>query len=139
TGLDFTAEQISMLPSERLPLFSEHAYDWTRRKNLIRFLAKVCTVRAKFSNLITDPDPATFHLLEDVNQHILAFERSRPEGGPRIVVVSNANCVDREQCMIRIDTERKAGTDLLSGKPVRISANHLRKVLKPGESLVLKL
>jgi len=140
TGLDFSASDLAKLPSERLPLFSEHAYDWARRgKGFPDFIGRIATIRSKYVRLVTDPDPSSFRVLEDHNPMILAFERSSMRGRKRIAIVTNADFSEAHSTTVDLQSRRTSAHDLLGKKRVPLRKGYLRKRLKPGECLVLEL
>ena len=139
TGLDFTHEQLAKLPSEQLPLFSEHAYDWTGRDSIVPFIRKVKHARRRYASLVADPDPATFRLLESSNPFVLAFERTRQDVRKRLVVITNADFFTGGLAELDLAATRASVKDLLSGKTVAIRKGVIRKKLKPGECLVLEI
>ena len=138
TGLDFTHDQLRQLPSEKLPLFSEHAFDWLRKEQFTDWIAMVSKIRQRYKGLVTDPRPETFVLLHDGNEHILAFARVSESPRKRIAVVSNMNFKHEEQAFVRIDTVRDSLSDLLSGKKLPVKGGHVQTRLQPGQCLVFE-
>jgi hypothetical protein len=138
TGLDFTAEQLKHLPSEKLPLFSEYAYDWCNKNEFARFVAKVSAIREKYHRLITDQRPQSFVMLNDPNDHILAFARVMTSPRFRIAVVTNMNFRAEEQVAVRFETKATKVTDLLTGKKLEVSHTTLSLVAKPGQCFVFE-
>lgn len=138
TGLDFTNEDLKRYPSEKLPLFSEHAYDWTSKDEFTRWVKSLLALRAKYRDLVVDPNPATFRVLEDTSPWLIAFARLAPNGKLRIAVVANANFAERVHATLRVDTSRTHLVDLLNGGTVKVDDGHLRLTLGPGECKVLE-
>lgn len=138
TGLDFSKEELRHLPSEKLPLFSEHAYDWQNKMQLTDFVEKVTRVRARFESLIVDPSPQSFVMLHESNEHILAFARVSSPTGQRLAVVSNSNWASMEQSSLRIGTKRRSVTDLLSRKKIKVQDGQIDVRLQPGQCLVFE-
>ncbi|MEW6510573.1 MAG: alpha-amylase family glycosyl hydrolase [Bacteroidota bacterium] len=138
TGLDFAPEEIKKLPSDKLPLFSEYAYDWLSKDEFTEAVRKVFTLRAKYLRLVVDADPSSFRLLEPSDESILAFARLGKHPVTRLAVVANMNCVSGTTFTMGIQTDRSNIHDLLSGKPLDASGGHLGVRLGPGECLVFE-
>jgi glycosidase len=138
TGLDFTIEQLRHLPSEKLPLFSEHAYNWLNKRQFTPWVAKVSALRKKYADLITDADPQTFVVLPDAHDHILAFARVSGDQKKRVAIVGNTDYTSSTHVTLRLDTARTQVLDLLSEKKISIRDNHLHATLQPGQCLVFE-
>lgn len=138
TGLDFSKEELRHLPSEKLALFSEYAYDWQSKIQFTDFAGKVAKLRAKYKNLIVDSGPQSFVMLHESNEHILAFARVSNPTGRRLAIVSNTNWASMEQSLVRIDTRKKTVTDLLGGKKMRVHGGQIDVRLQPGQCLVFE-
>ncbi|MBM2845462.1 MAG: alpha amylase catalytic region, partial [Bacteroidetes bacterium] len=138
TGLDFTTDQLRHLPSEKLPLFSEYAYDWLNKGQFTSWVARVSAIRRRYARLINDTDPQTFIMLHDHNDHILAFARLSDSMKKRVAVIGNTDYHSSAAAAVRIDTTKKQVVDLLSGKKFAVQANHLHATLQPGQCLVFE-
>ncbi len=138
TGLDFTPEQLKGLPSEKLPLFSEYAYDWLSRKQFTEFIVRVSKIRQKYVSIIVSYDPRSFAVLPDPNERILSFARLGGSPARRLAVVSNTNWEGTEVASVRLDTKLKEVADLLGGTKIGVSDGHLSASLKPGQCLVFE-
>ncbi|HID90217.1 MAG TPA: alpha-amylase [Anaerolineae bacterium] len=86
TGLDFSPEDMARYPTERLPLFSAAAYGWENKATLIDWIRQTLAIRARFADLVTDPDPETFDLVMSDNPYVWAVVRRNKEKGIGIVV-----------------------------------------------------
>jgi hypothetical protein len=117
TGLDFTLEELKQYPSEKLPLFSEYAYNWLNEGEFSDWVAKVSRLRGRFKKVITDQSPITLQLLETGNSNVISFVRTRIFGGKevRILVVSNMNVLANEEAEMHLPTHHTAVLDMLSG------------------------
>jgi hypothetical protein len=138
TGLDFTKDELKHLPSEKLPLFSEYAYDWLNKAQFSEFVAKVSKIRAKYRDLIVDASPQSFVMLHESNEHFLSFVRVSESMKQRIAVVSNTNYTSPEQSWVRIETSKKHITDLLTGEHIEVKDNHINVTLQAGQCLVFE-
>ena len=136
TGLDFTPEQISRLPSENLPLFSEYGYDWLSKEEFSLFMKKVLAIRTKFLPVITDPAPSGFRVLHADNERILAFERSSARPRTALTVIGNSDFAEAAEGTLRLGIDGKHVLDLLSGKKLTLQAGVLKVSLGPGECVV---
>jgi starch synthase (maltosyl-transferring) len=138
TGLDFTVEQLRSLPSERLPLFSEYAYDWLNPQEFTALVARIARLRAKYRTLVVDSDPASFVMLDEPNPRILAFARRGGTPARQLAVVGNMNYTGQEQVSVALETGKHEVKDLLGGKSHRLTDRRLHLVLEPGQCLVFE-
>lgn len=137
TGLDFSAEQIATLPSEKLPLFSEYGYDWMRKDEWTSFVRKVALIRSRYRDMITNPDPRSFIMLSAGSDHVLAF--SRVSSKKRLAILGSMNAVGNETIVLDLGTRRKTLLDLLSGRKLKLHAGILQAVLSPGQCMVFEV
>jgi glycosidase len=138
TGLDFTTEDLERYPSEKLPLFSEYAYDWLSKDEFTAWIKKVLAVRRKYHDMVVDPRPETFKMLEESNPNILAFARVSPHGKITVAVAGNMNFQGTETLALPVDTGKKHLVDLLSGDKLTLRGNALNLVLHPGQCVVFE-
>ncbi len=138
TGLDFTSGELAALPAEKLPLFSEHAYAWIQTGRILELVARVSAIRRRFLDIIADPSPKTFVVLNDPNHSILAFARIEARGRRKVAVVTNANFDIPERVALALDSRKRAVVDLLSGKKVKLRDGTLSLTLKPGQCLIFE-
>ncbi len=138
TGLDFTSEDLERFPSEKLPLFSEYAYDWLSKDEFSAWIKTVLAVRQKYHDVIVDPHPSTFQMLEDSNPHILAFARVAPHAKKQLAVVGNMNFREKETVGIGLNTAKNHLVDLLSGDKLTLKGNTVNLVLHPGQCVVFE-
>jgi starch synthase (maltosyl-transferring) len=138
TGLDFTKEELEHLPSEKLPLFSEYAYDWLNKDQFAGLVAKVLAVRAKYAVIIVDPSPQSFVLLHDHNDRVLAFARVADNPPKRIAVVGNTNFSSIEQTTLRVDTTADHVSDLIGDAQLAVKDSHIHLALEPGQCVVFE-
>ena len=137
TGLDFTPELIRQLPSERLPLFSEHAYNWLNPEEFTQFIRQILVLRKRFEPSIVDRAPSTFHVLETDDEKVLAYGRGL-EHGKRVAVIGNASMAGRSKCSVRLDTKKSSVHDLLMGKTITVQDGRISCELLPGECVVFE-
>ncbi|MBN1963537.1 MAG: alpha-amylase, partial [Anaerolineae bacterium] len=94
TGLQFTDEMIKQYPSEKLPLFSEYAYDWSRRDNLVDGVRYALELRQRYADLLSANDPATWRLGQAENGHILCFTRT--DGDTSLTFIANTDMLHQQ-------------------------------------------
>jgi hypothetical protein len=75
TGLNFSPEQIEKYVPDKLPLFSEWAYNWTRDGNMVGATRYANHLRKTYSKLLTDTNPATILPGSSNNPNIFVFSR----------------------------------------------------------------
>ncbi len=136
TGLDFTDEELRLYSSERLPLFSEYAYNWASREEFTGWIKTVLGVRRRYADFIVDPRPESFRLLQDSSPSILAFARMSPRGHKKIAVISNMNFAGPETIAIPLETSRRRCLDLLTGRSLPVQNGTLVVRLQAGECWV---
>lgn len=138
TGLDFTSEDLKRYPSETLPLFSEYAYDWTSKEEFTRWVKSVLVLRSRYLDLVIDPNPATFRVLEDSSPWLVAYARVSSRERRNIAVVANGNFDAMIQANIRLESPQGLLVDLLSGRKAKVTHGLLSLALGPGECWVLE-
>lgn len=136
TGLDFTPEQLQRLPSEKLPLFSEYAYNWLNKEEISGWVGQVLAIREKYQALIVDDSPQSFGMLHDANERILAFTRVSPDGKKRLAIITNMNYHGKEHADVKLDSTKHHVEDLLSSRHCALHEHHLRVHLAPGQCIV---
>mgnify|MGYP001034739635 CR=1 FL=1 len=136
TGLDFQPEELSRYPAEELPLFSEAAYGWENAPNLVDWIRRVLDVRARYSDLISDPDPSTFDLVSSDSPDVWAVIRRR--GDRAVAILFNLNWSKTRAFHIRLPTEEEALTDLLSEKTFALKDGGLDETFEPAECVILR-
>lgn len=113
TGMDFAPEELPHHPPEALPLFSAIAYAWENEPNLVDWVRHTLSIRARYTDLISDPDPATLELLQTDNSHVWVVVRRR--GGRGLAAVVNLDVGRSQPFAARLPTQRASLSDLFSG------------------------
>jgi starch synthase (maltosyl-transferring) len=139
TGLDFTSEQISKLPSEKLPLFSDYGYNWLSKQAFDGLVKTVMDVREKHHSLVTNPAPQTFRVMETGNQVVLGYQRAPHGSGKKLAVVGNADFTKAMAATFAIETKKPALTDLLTRKRVKVKKGQVTVKLVPGQCVVWEI
>ncbi len=137
TGLDFLLEELPAYPSEKLPLFSQAAYGWENELNLVEWVRRTLAVRACYADLIADPDPVTFDLLETDNPQVWAVVRRRGERA--IGAVVNFDWEATQTFRVWLPTARSRLSDLLSGDEFSLEESHLRAEFGPAHCAIVEL
>jgi len=137
TGLDFTRAELPDYPPERLALFSTVAYGWENEPNLVDWIARTLDARACYADLIADPDPATFILLESTDPLVWAIVRRR--GGEGVALVVNLDVHAARRFSLRLPTDRPAVTDLLSGASWALEEGRLEAEWPPAGCAMVAL
>jgi hypothetical protein len=138
TGLDFTVDQLKRLPSEKLPLFSEYGYDWLSPDQFLDWISAVARLRQKYADIIVNPEPHSFVMLNENNEHIIAFARVDIENKRRVAIIANSDFAKDQSVVVKIETEKKHLIDLLGGTKVDVNDHHLSTTLTPGQCLVFE-
>jgi len=139
TGLDFTKEDLARFPSEKLPLFSEYAYDWLNSKNMISWVRHVSSVRKKYHDLITNPDPDSFQWVETNQKNTFAFKRKSPQAKRQLLLVANGEMESPVEISIPLESHQSTVEDLLDGKQFPVSHGTLTISLQAGQVAVFEL
>jgi hypothetical protein len=138
TGLDFTVSELKKLPSERLPLFSEYSFEWDLKKQFASFVGDVARIRSKYQNLVTNPDPQSFAVIEQENEAIVAFARTSVSGRKRLALLGNGNFSKPERTEIHPGGRGRDVRDLLTRRVHRVRNGKLAVTLKPGQCVLFE-
>ncbi|MDX2128376.1 MAG: alpha-amylase [Chloroherpetonaceae bacterium] len=139
TGIGFSPEELNLFPSEKLPLFSEYAYDWEQeqRAEFAAYVAMVMKARSKHLEVITDTAAGAMRVIGDVHHPVLILTRKSKD---RILLfVSNTNFYGTEEIQIPLDTKKKSLKDEFEGRSFELKGNMLSLMLPPGESALFEL
>jgi hypothetical protein len=137
TGLDFAPEELADYPAEELPLFSQASYDWDNEPNLIDWIRRTLDIREAQSDLITDPEPATFELIPSTNANVWAVIRRRSDQA--LSIVFNLNWEATESFGIVLPTERAQLTDMLDGGTFPLADGYMEATLKPSGCVIAEV
>lgn len=113
TGLDFTPEELPHYPQEKLALFSAVAYGWENEPNLVEWIARTLQVRARYADLIADPDPSTLDLLPSNDPYVWAVVRRWGDEG--IAAVVNLDVAQPRRFSLRLPATTSMVRDLIGG------------------------
>ncbi|MFX1512080.1 MAG: alpha-amylase family glycosyl hydrolase [Promethearchaeota archaeon] len=135
TGLDFTLEELKEYSSEKLPLFSEHAYNWTSENNLTGWIRAVLKIRQEYEEIIIDPDPNTLSLLKTGNTRIIGIKRVKNHS-LRIYGFWNTNFESSEWLNTPLEDEEFTLRLLVGEETYEQGETHLRIKMNPGSSVI---
>lgn len=76
TGLGFDADMLKLYDAEKLPLFSEWAFDWTREGNMVGAIRYAFHLRDQYKALLANPEPSTVIPGSSNNPNLLVFCRA---------------------------------------------------------------
>ncbi|HYQ86649.1 MAG TPA: alpha-glucosidase C-terminal domain-containing protein [Bacteroidota bacterium] len=139
TGLDFTREELAKYPSEKLPLFSESAYDWINSNEITNWIRTVSGVRRNYQDLLVDPSPESFYWIEVPNKNIIAFIRSSTKTHRKLLVVANSSMTSEESFSIELPLPITAMRDLLSDQTLSPAGGKLSSRMKGGQVAAFEL
>ncbi|HMD13975.1 MAG TPA: alpha-amylase, partial [Bacteroidota bacterium] len=121
TGLDFTKEDLKRFPSEKLPLFSEYAYDWLNSNSMIPWVRHVSSIRKKYHDLIINSAPDSFQWIETNQKDTFAFKRKSPQAKHQLILVANGDMESPVDISIPLESQKSTVEDLLGGKQFSVS------------------
>jgi starch synthase (maltosyl-transferring) len=79
TGLGFDPETLKRYTPGDLPLFSKHAFDWTREGNMVGAIRYAFHLRKSYQDLLANPDPSTVLPGSSDNPNLLVYSRANKE------------------------------------------------------------
>ncbi len=138
TGLGFSPEALAQYPAEKLPLFSEFAFDWARENNLIEGVTYALELRQRYAELLTDNTPDCWFVGLSDNPRILVFTRQRDDLSLTFIANTDMHHHQRGRVLIAGQWHRTQG---VWGTPDIIQVHHgltLNVELSPGYVLILE-
>lgn len=105
TGVGFAPDVIAQNPPERLPLFSEWSYNWTRKGTLVGAIRHAMSLREQYQSLLASSDPATIIMGNSNNPNIQVFVRSN--GEQTLVFVFNKTMWDYQEGEVLFSTNSR--------------------------------
>jgi glycosidase len=139
TGLDFSPADLSRFSSEKLPLFSAHAFPWNSRSRFPLFVRKVAGIRSRYADLLENRDPGSFTLIDQDNPSVIAVVRKSRSGRKQMGLLANGNFVQPEQVTFHLDTAKNSIKDLVAGGRQIVTDRRLSVKLQPGQCMVFEL
>jgi glycosidase len=138
TGLDFTRDELKKYPSDKLPLFSEYAYDWKRKDQIRDWITMICKIRRKYEKIIIDKSRESFKWIETGQNDVLCFLRQSMDEQVRLVIIANTNMNKSAHYSIHIDQKGKI-KDLITETAIILNNGTVTGTLKRGQVLVCLL
>ncbi|MBX3085898.1 MAG: alpha-amylase [Anaerolineae bacterium] len=145
TGLGFSAEQMEKYPVDKLPLFSEWQFNWTRHDNLVKSVTVALGIRKRYEWLFTDPDPATFSIGSSDNPTFVVFLRKKDD--TCICIIGNADPLNeqRGRAILGAQSQRvpglwgtgDAGMDLFKEAVAHVGLSPAYVLIVDGHEVVL--
>jgi len=139
TGLDFTADEQAQFPSEKLPLFSQHAYNWHNANSLEpigAFMKQILDIRQRFLSDVMSGEKGTMRVIESDNPNI--FMVARTGGTHRIGFIGNYNFEGEEFFNLNLDTERELLTDLFSKESLAVKNGKISGMFSAGQFCIFE-
>lgn len=138
TGLGFSNEMLARYPADKLPLFSEWAYNWTNPDNMVEGVRYALALRRKYEALLASKDPATWYMGHSPNPSLLVFTRRC--NGQSLTFIANMDMTRHQRGRVLL-----GGTQLdvkgVWGSPDALPVHHgltMDVELSPGYVLVLE-
>jgi starch synthase (maltosyl-transferring) len=139
TGFDFALAELAQLPAEVLPLFSAGAYAWTRTPNVVDALRRALAVRARYTQLVIDPRPESFHVTNAGNPLVLSLVHGQA-GGPLLGLLANSDMLQPQPAHVLLPSHLMQITDLLTETQYPLAEDgSFNAVLAPGQMLVYRI
>lgn len=139
TGLDFTKEELKKYPSEKLPLFSEYAYNWTNENEFTAWVKKISLLRQKYHDIITSSEKNSFQWVETHHHHGIAFIRSSSQTSQRILIVANSDMNNEIHLSLHVETLHPMIKELLTEKDYPVTHHKLDVMLCAGQVMVFEI
>ncbi len=138
TGLGFSNEMLARYPAEKLPLFSEYAFNWTNPDHLVEGVRYALKLRRRYQDLLAANDPATWYMGHSENPYLLVF--SRRHNGRSLTFIANMDMARHQSGQVQL-----GGSQLdvqgVWGTPDALAVHHgvtMDVDLSPGYVLILE-
>lgn len=112
TGLGFSADVLDQYPSDKLPLFSSGAMDWTNIEEISECIQKIGILRKEYIDESKNYDPETIHLLQNNCEHAVTFQRKFGNDLP-VIFAGNMDPLKKQYFEVDLETENKYFVDIL--------------------------
>ncbi len=139
TGLGFSPEEISQLPSNILPLFSQSALCWNNSAEFSEYIHRLNSIRAQWLNVIINPDHRTFRVTPTSDNRVLCFLRISADDSHAILVAANTDCGHSVALHLENHALRDTLTDAMSGRIVEKHNGTFVLELEPGQVMIIPL
>ena len=139
-GLNFTDEDRSLYPPEKLPLFSALSYDWEKSnglKPLNSYIHKILEIRKRYLDLILCGEAGSMTIPYTSQPDLFAVMRTA--GGRSLLFVGNSNTNDTREGFLEFSMKNGALDDLIGEQSCPIKEYRLEVSCKPGQCMLFEL
>jgi glycosidase len=140
TGLGFTNEQLQHYPTEKLPLFSAYAFDWTRpdHLNLVHSMRQAISLRHRYEALFMDSRGETFQFGFSDHPAIFVFSRVNEHKRIGIVVNMDVHHASNGRAVFQSNARHAVGVFGVQGNVPLHDELCIHVALSPGQLLVME-
>jgi len=139
TGLDFTPDEISRFPAEKLGLFSAVELNWDNENEITDFIRQINKVKGE--NL-TLPDNIRNHSIFPVNCHsenIVSFMRRDSASQTEIIIMANYSSKSLHNCSFDIYAGAERLKNLLFDEEINTHEGKFKLNFEPYELKIFKV
>jgi hypothetical protein len=139
TGLDFSQDELRLFPSEKLPLFSEYAFNWkeiNQFQHLGPFLKQLIDIRQNYHGLLSNTDKDFVDIRDCNNPQFLCLVRKGKEKS--LMFIGNLDFRNEHFDNVDVDTSKKFIQDIVTKKPFQLTDKKIFMKLNPGEFVILE-
>jgi glycosidase len=122
TGLDFSQDELRLFPSEKLPLFSEYAFNWkeiNQFQHLGPFLKQLIDIRQNYHGLLSNTDKDFVDIRDCNNPQFLCLVRKGKETS--LMFIGNLDFRNEHFDNVEVDTSKKFIQDIVTKKPFQLT------------------
>jgi starch synthase (maltosyl-transferring) len=138
TGLGFSPDMLANYPPETLPLFSEYAFDWCGKHNIVEGVRYALELRQRYEELLSANDPHSWVIGIADNPALLVFTRKNGDFSLTFILNTDMRRHQGGRVLINGHWHRTQG---VWGTPDIMQVHHglaLNVHLSPGYVLVLE-
>ncbi|NLO19866.1 MAG: alpha-amylase [Ignavibacteria bacterium] len=135
TGLDFTDEEMSEYPIEKLALFSNIRLNWSSSHSIIPAIKELLEIRKKYIKARDNFKKGTFFKVNTNNEQILSFIRKFEKS---ILFLANLS-KSENYAEIELPNFYNGITNILNSRNIDFHYNRIKLTLQPFEYLIFEL
>lgn len=139
TGLDFSSDDLRLFPSEKLPLFSEYAFNWKELNHfepLNEYIKQMVEFRQKYHEVLSISHKHFIEIKDCNKEELLCMVRKGH--GKSLMFIGNMDFETEHFGTVELNTSQKFITDIISKKPFQLSNQKMFLKLKPGEFVIFE-
>ncbi len=139
TGLDFSSDDLRLFPSEKLPLFSEYAFNWkdiNHLEHLGPFLKSLIDFRQKYHHILSNAEKDFLEIKTCKNPQFTCLVRKGDDKS--LMFIGNSDFSNKHFGIVQVDTSQRFIHDVHSKKSFQITDQKLFIRLDPGEFVILE-